>query len=413
MRACVLSVGLVWLAMEPSMAQSPSPPIDIWGHERIAWNQTASSPQEVSELSFYSYVDGYREPLEGVMCSPEPSGFRYECSARLPRMMPGPHDIYLVSAKGEVQSERSLGLAVNYRAHATGADFLGLSRSKSIVAGAEELNGLQAIASLPDGRLVLAEHSGRLLVVGSETHSPRLAVDLRSVSRGDDFVRLLAVAVPDDFNDSRAIFVAYTTKTGLRLARLTEANGILFNHAVIRENLNGSAPVASVAMAFGPDGLLYVAIPNRVLVIGRDGTAPRDRWSSALATGVDGPSGLAWATADGLMWLLGSRLGGGYELRAVRVGAGGTPIDVGSYDLSQFGGSAFAILRGTDGRARLLLAEKAQPNLRQWRVDSSGLVDELDQLSVAVGEITALQPAGSNAVWVATRTGVHKITLPR
>jgi hypothetical protein len=100
-RLRVLSVGLcaVLGACVGSDAPSPAPAPpgggNIRGGERVAWDQSASSPDELAKLRYAIYVDGVRSEIADVSC--EPKGAAYACSGRLPDMPPGSHRIEIAT----------------------------------------------------------------------------------------------------------------------------------------------------------------------------------------------------------------------------------------------------------------------------------------------------------------------------
>lgn len=163
----------------------------------------------------------------------------------------------------------------------------------------EELlaSGLAAPTAMqlaPDGRLFVCEQGGRLRVIknGELLTTPFLTVTVSSAGeRG-----LLGVAFDPSFETNRFVYVYYTATTPTihnRLSRFT-ANGdvaVAGSEVVILElnNLSSATNHNGGALAFGPDGKLYVAVGEnatpahaqsmgnlfgKILRINRDGTIP-------------------------------------------------------------------------------------------------------------------------------------------
>ena len=71
MLACVFGLSF---GVSTAAAQGAGP-IDVWGHERLAWDQPAISADSLRDLTFFSIIEGFREPLEDVRCSTELNRF--------------------------------------------------------------------------------------------------------------------------------------------------------------------------------------------------------------------------------------------------------------------------------------------------------------------------------------------------
>lgn len=180
----------------------------------------------------------------------------------------------------------------------------GLSRT-TWVSGFNDV--LTAVAVAPDGRMFVAEQTGRLRVVknGQLLATPfvTLAVD-PSGERG-----LLGVALHPDFGSNGQVYLYYTTTQGgvhNRISRFV-ANGdvALTGSEVVLVDL---PPLSSVpkhnggAMAFGGDGKLYVAVGEnsdgslaprldspfgKLLRFNADGSIPLDNPFLAQTTGIN------------------------------------------------------------------------------------------------------------------------------
>jgi glucose/arabinose dehydrogenase len=112
-----------------------------------------------------------------------------------------------------------------------------------------------AVAFLPDGRAVLTERGGRLLVLTAAgiVSEQRLAAVQPGGEGG-----LLGVAVSPSYQTDRYVYVYYTAATDNRIARLRLGSG-LPNEAL--QPIFTGIPKSNVhnggRIAFGPDGLLY------------------------------------------------------------------------------------------------------------------------------------------------------------
>jgi glucose/arabinose dehydrogenase len=108
------------------------------------------------------------------------------------------------------------------------------------------------------GRLAVVEKTGLVRVVQHGSLQPDALLDLRGrVSTGSE-QGLLSIAFPPGYREGGDAYVDYTDSAGdTHVARLDTATGSLADVVVIHQpytNHNGGA------LAFGPDGLLYVGM---------------------------------------------------------------------------------------------------------------------------------------------------------
>jgi glucose/arabinose dehydrogenase len=107
-------------------------------------------------------------------------------------------------------------------------------------------------------RLAVVEKSGLVRLVEGGTLLDVALLDLRGKVTTGIEQGLLSIAFPPDYKDGGAAYVDYTDVNGdTHLARLDTSNGSLSDVIVIPQpatNHNGGA------LAFGPDGLLYVGM---------------------------------------------------------------------------------------------------------------------------------------------------------
>jgi glucose/arabinose dehydrogenase len=117
-----------------------------------------------------------------------------------------------------------------------------------------------ALATLPDGRLLIAERGGRIRVADAGVLLATPAAELADADAGGD--EGVSLAVAPGFEATRHVFVSYVSRdTGGarvgRVVRLRVAGGTLGERAVLLDGLpahDGTAP----RIRFGPDGALYV-----------------------------------------------------------------------------------------------------------------------------------------------------------
>lgn len=397
--------------------QDPSSPIEVWGHERLAWDQAVAEGSSLFDLTFAAYIDGLIDLLEDVRCIGRPTVLGFECSSRLPRMTVGPHSIVITATdrRSNTVSEQSPPLRVVLRARTLQsvvppAPANGSRLGVQLVVGA--LIDVVDIAALTDGTVLIGERRGRILTT-SPGRLPRTAFDLRLFDRSMHHLELLGLAVAPNFAKTREVFAAYATERGLRLVRFTESNGVLTNHAILREGLPIDTSAAKAAIAVGPDDKIYLAIANQVLRLNLDGSTPADGPDSGLfAAGVQRPEKLAWNIDERILWLLGSTASEGSELRAIALGNQGRGSTDRAYDLGHLRVSSVAVLPASSlAGSRLIMTSPTSADLLQWR--SSDVA--LEQPSWLIGErfedATALVEH-NGALWIGTRSGLFRIEVP-
>jgi glucose/arabinose dehydrogenase len=166
--------------------------------------------------------------------------------------------------------------------------------SREQVGGAITNPTVMAFAN--DGRIFVAEQSGKLRVIKNGTLLAASFVTLTVNSNGER--GLIGIALDPDFATNNFIYLYYTVNTAPlhnRISRFT-ANGdeVLANSEQIileLDNLSGATNHNGGALSFGLDGKLYVAIGEnatpanaqnldtyhgKLLRINKDGTAPAD-----------------------------------------------------------------------------------------------------------------------------------------
>ena len=176
-----------------------------------------------------------------------------------------------------------------------------------------------AIAFAPDGRIFVTERIGRIRVIESGLLREEPWAMLPVSAQGE--AGLMGIALAPDFATTRELYVVGTFDYGgalvNRVIRLTDDNRRGVRPTVVLDNIPAAVFHAGDAVAFGPDGFLYVAtgdarepshaqddasLAGKILRMRRDGSpAPLDPRSGSLvyARGVRNPQGLTWHPASG------------------------------------------------------------------------------------------------------------------
>lgn len=181
---------------------------------------------------------------------------------------------------------------------------------------AEDLEIPWELVFLPDGEMLVTERPGRLILIGDD----KQAIEVSGVAhRGEG--GLLGLALHPDFAENNQIYLYLTTETSgaltNRVERYTLNGTTLTNRVVIIENIPGASNHDGGRIAFGPDGLLYIAtgdagdepsaqdsesLAGKILRLNTDGSIPSDNpFSNAVYSyGHRNIQGLAWDEAGNL-----------------------------------------------------------------------------------------------------------------
>jgi glucose/arabinose dehydrogenase len=443
----------------PSMSSSPEQTVGV--NDRIAWDQTAADAAELGTFQYAIYVDGTRSELPDVTCATVPVGGTFVCSARLPSMSPGRHLLELaafVTEGGSVlESARSQGLRITFVGVLTPAPSQGsglpvvpavaaLNRTGGDTAPSFLADGLEQVSDLafaPDGRLFIAERTGRVRVMrdGALVPQPALAVRLEpdgighSAGAPDGAGAVLALAVDPQFDRTHFVYVLSTTSSPRRtltfvLARYREAADTLADRVVLLDDVPAASPDPAGALRFGPDAKLYVAFdaggdarlpgdlasPNgKVLRLNADGTTPEDQAGASplYSSPYQSPRGLGWETESGIMWVVDAAAGGVAQVNAVGVGSingrkrGVTKATVSLPPPDE--PSALAVLRDS-----VLIASVLGEPLVRCHIDPSDRTRlmETEPLRQNEGDaVQALAVAPDGAVYFATARAIGRFLL--
>lgn len=339
----------------PPGTGSPAPPpgaVTVTGAERLAWAQDGV----VSALGFRAYVNGNPVALDAATC--DTATPVAQCSAPLPPLADGVHRITLtaVALYAEQESARSEEIVVqkvSSRASVSAASFPDASAAASapsivhtvsaasgvrytVDVVARGLNAPLQLTAAGDGRVFVAAADGRVRVVnpaapGGDTIALDAPALLASAPRGP-----LGLALHPGFHENGYVYVAYIANDAggqrLRVVRLREAGDRLGEPATLFEawTTNRGAPLLGAdadaashvsrgdgpRIAFGMDGLLYMALPAGLEF---DGEPSASRPYAAMlrvtdegrATGLAPlsgvtahPMGFAWHPATAALWTL-------------------------------------------------------------------------------------------------------------
>jgi hypothetical protein len=337
--ASALLVAIGCKGGPPSPSPVPGATI-VRGTERLAWSQAG----HVSTLRFRAYVDDTPVLLDAAVCdgsAPEAS-----CSSPLPPMLDGVHTIALASVLGtSLESERSEPLIVQKVSGGpsslaslhdadVGTGAIGLQAtvqvSPDLVLAADVIaRGIRApaqMAWMPEGRLLIAEADGGVRVVhvdGNDRAVYALDADRARRMFGAAPAGTAGLAIHPDFARNQTVYMARLVDEGasgrrLRVVRLREAGDTLGDPAQLFETTvvgQASSSPEGPRLAFGPDGLLYVALPAGI-AFDREPAASRPHGSMlrlrddglvadlAPLTGVRAhPIAFTWDPSTGALWL--------------------------------------------------------------------------------------------------------------
>lgn len=424
---CYLAILGLALSSVAAGAQD-IPPTEVWGHERLTWDQPVRSAVELVDYEFLALIDGVHvEAIEDLRCASEAQVLGFECSARLPRLAPGLHTIELAARRqGLPQGPWSAPLRVSR--HSAVSASAPLQRGVLTVDGARlesvPLAGpldISSLAPLPDGRVLVGDRSGRILMIDGD----RVAewADLRVMARGEE-PELLAIAAHRDFAVNRSIFVAYVVRSGMRVAKLTGLTGALVSHEVVREGLPIDRRHAAAAIGIGPDQKIYVATSGengssdphagKVLRMNVDGSTPSDGWPAPVfAEGIARPVALSWSSDERTLWVIGVGSDGTASAIAISVGKHTDAADVvRRYELPN-GAAASGVRRAGALDELVVPADDARSLLRLSSDASATIVSSEWLLRNLFDGIVAVGFGRGDVVWVATRDRLLRVTPPQ
>jgi len=358
-------------------ATSPAPGQTVTANNRLGWDQAAADAVELAAIRYAVYVDGVRSELTDVSCATTTAtNGKYECSARLPSMMPGPHLLELtafVVVDGNVmESPKSSGIQVIFTAATTtpsrpdssspaapgvsavteraGSPGRKLAASSAVDFVSDGLDQVSDLAFTTDGRLFVAERTGRIRILRDGALLPTPALEVRreadvigeSAASPRGAGAVLSIAIDPQFDRTHHVYVLATAVSpegalSFLLARYREAGDTLADRAILLHDVPAASPEPAGALRFGPDGKLYVALdaagnsrlsgdlasPNgKVLRLNNDGTTPDDQAAASplYSSPYHSPRGLGWDDS-GILWIVDAGGAAGTQLKAVGLSA--------------------------------------------------------------------------------------------
>ena len=431
------------------------------------------------------YVNGSLVPLPGATCGALAlDSLRRQCTSPLPALTAGQHTLEMATRVTEngvvVESAKSATITYTVGGPATasvteGAQVIGATaalaapadrsaslRLETVVATSDGLayavdivaEGIKAPANLAwasDGRLFVAEADGRVRVIrsgerdtgardkGDSDDGDRVVGDLALDARAlldPPPVGPMGMALHPGFAQNHFVYVAFLAqdsreRAALRLIRLRDVGGTLGEAATLFE-----APLAADAasgdsdegdgprLAFGPDGLLYVALPTGVefdrepavstphasmLRLRDDGRVARDL--PALEGVPASPIGFDWHPSTGVLWAVFPEESGAAVLRPVDAWQASFAGEASrtKLRLAPGGGRGSGVLlfqrlsESRTGPARAFLALSQVEGLRVVTMAEPVRAEGL--LAGIVGRIGDMVAGEGGALFLATRNG--------
>ena len=330
----------------PPGVMPPSDAVTVRGTERFAWAQ----PGDVTNLDFRGYVDQAPVALDAATCDDATPA---TCSSPLPPLTDGLHRIAVtaVSRTSGLESSPSVALTVHkvpasasarvmsgpWRpAPAATAPRTEAATRDGLVHAADTIaTGVRAPAHLacdPDGRLFVAQADGRVrILVPGEREDDEPALDARALLRLPP-AGPLGIALDPAFSANHFAYLAFLAqdrpgRTLLRVVRLREVGRTLGEpvgvfDALVNEPASEASDVSlpgrsdGPRLAFGPDHLMYVALPPGVefdddpaaslphrsmLRLAEDGRVPSG--IAPITDVVRHPAAFDWHPSTGALWI--------------------------------------------------------------------------------------------------------------
>jgi len=220
---------------------------------------------------------------------------------------------------------RCAALALGLAAGAPGAASQALPPGARVDTVATGLEVPWGIGFAGDGRVFLSERAGRIRVMENGALRPEPWATLPVAGAADSGAGLLGLALDPEFAASRHLYVmgSFRSADGAlenRLYRLTDSAGVAGAPELVLGGLPSARAHAGSAVAFGPDGFLYVTLGDafdpesaqdparpggKILRLDRDGTVPRDNptpGSAVYARGLRNVQGLAWDSVGHILF---------------------------------------------------------------------------------------------------------------
>ena len=179
------------------------------------------------------------------------------------------------------------------------------------------------VAFAPDGRIFVTERPGRIRVIENGVLRPEPWISLEGGIGATGEAGLMGIAVSPDFAETGHVFVCVTQRRRVPggaandVMRFTDRDGSGTEPTIIVMDLPAAMFHAGCALAFGPDGMLYVTVGDarrpseagrqrslvaKVLRYTPEGGIPEDNPfpdSPVYASGLRNSQGLAWHPETG------------------------------------------------------------------------------------------------------------------
>lgn len=176
------------------------------------------------------------------------------------------------------------------------------------------------VVFLPNGNLLISERNGKLVEFNRET-GDRVSINLDDVRHTGEG-GLLGIALHPEFVTNRYMYVYRTSsldgKSQNSVLRYVYEDQLLTDEFVIVDNIPGSLFHNGGRIAFGPDGLLYIAtgdaqnpsssqstdsLAGKILRVTDDGGIPEGNpfGNEVYSYGHRNPQGLTW-DSNGVLW---------------------------------------------------------------------------------------------------------------
>ena len=229
------------------------------------------------------------------------------------------HRLLTAVALGILSGCRNQGAGESDEARGTATAGAADSPSISLDTVATGLEVPWSLAFAPDGRIFVTERVGRIRLIenGVLREEPWATLSVTSVGESG----LMGIALAPDFSTSRHVYVVGTfgprDELVNRVVRFVERDGRGVEPVVVIDGMVAAAFHAGNTIAFGPDGMLYVAtgdarqphlaqergsLAGKILRYRSDGSVPHDNpfpGSPVYALGLRNVQGLSWYPETG------------------------------------------------------------------------------------------------------------------